>query len=111
VSLTTLGEALAIANQFPLDAELFLPFDEVWGSSTRCAVEPVYQYADGSTLPQIALQNGLESALNVAQFQDIVENARQQRPGASVAQLVEAFLFYFDRDAFIDFDKHAEPNK
>lgn len=69
---------------------------------------PVDRYADEPPDPEIAVRNGLGRALQVAQVQDIVDNARQQRPRASDGELVEAFLFYYDRDAFIDFSRSAE---
>lgn len=110
MDLTTLGEALSVADRLLLDADLFLPFDEVWGPHTRCAVVAVDRYADEPEVPEVAGRNGLGRALQVAQLQDIVDNARQQRPGASVEELVAAFLFYYDRDAFIDFNKNVEPS-
>jgi hypothetical protein len=110
IGLATLGEVLSQADRLPLDADLFMPFDEVWKPDTRCAVESMDRYAGEAAVPQVAARNGLGRALQVAQVQDIVDNARQQLPGASVKQLVEAFLFYYDRDAFIDFSKSAEPS-
>jgi hypothetical protein len=106
--LKTLGEVLSSTDHLPLDAELFLPFDEGWGPDTRCAVEPVDPYADEPEVPELAALNGLGRTLQIAQVQDIVSNARQQRPGASVAELISAFLFYYDRDAFIDFSADPE---
>jgi hypothetical protein len=108
VGLTRLGEVLSAADRLPLDADLFLPFDEVWGPDTRCAVASVDRYADEPVLPDLAARNGLGRALQVAQVQDIVDNARQQLPRAKSEDLVEAFLFYYDRDAFIDFSRRAE---
>jgi hypothetical protein len=110
VGLATLGETLSAADRLPLDADLFLPFDEVWQPSTRCIVERVDRYADEPEVPEVAARNGLSRALQVAQVRDIVDNARQQRPGAGAAELVAAFLFYYDRDAFIDFGRPAEPH-
>lgn len=107
MELTTLGKVLSIADQLPLDADLFLPFDEVWEPNTRCAVERMDRYAEEPAVPEVATRNGLGRALQIAQVQDIVDNARQQRASASVEELVEAFLFYYDRDAFIDFSKSA----
>ena len=109
MGLTTLGEVLSVADRLPLDADLFLPCDAVWAPDTRCAVEPVDRYAEEPAVPEVAARNGLARALQVAQVQDIVDNASQQRPGASVEELVEAFLFYYDRDAFMDFSRSAEP--
>jgi hypothetical protein len=82
VGLKTLGEVLSAAGRLPLDADLCMPFDEVWGPDTRCAVAPVDRYADEPAVPEVAARNGLERALQVAQVQDIVANARQQLPGA-----------------------------
>lgn len=108
MGLTTLCEALSVADRLSLDADLFLPFDEVWGPDTRCAVEMVDRYADVPEVPEVAARNELARALQVAQVQDIVVNARQQQPEVSAEELVAAFLFYYDRDAFIDFSKSAE---
>jgi hypothetical protein len=108
VVLTTLGTVLLNANELPLDADLFLPFGEVWGPTTRCAVLPVDRYADEPVVPDLAAQNGLERALQVAQLQDVVDNARQQRACLSVEAIVAAFVFFYDRDAFINFDNFAE---
>jgi hypothetical protein len=107
VGLKTLGEVLLTADQLQLDADLFLPFDEEWGPDTRCAVETVDPYADEPEVPELAARHGLGRTLQAAQVQDIVDNARQQKPEASMAELIAAFLFYYDRDAFIDYS--AEP--
>jgi hypothetical protein len=103
VGLTTLREVLSTAERLPLDTNLYLPFDEVWAAGTRCVVARVDRYAEEPTTPELAAQHGLGYALQAVQVQDIVINAREQRPGITVEDLVEAFLFFYDRDAFIDF--------
>lgn len=110
VALSTLGTVLLNANELSLDADLFLPYDEIWVSTTRCAVIPVDRYADDNDddIPDLAAQNELERALQIAQVKDIVANARQQRNQLSVEELVAAFLFYYDRDAFINFKEIDE---
>ena len=104
MSLTTLGAVLQNADELSSDAVLFLPHGEVWNSITRCAVIAVDRYADEDDVPDLAVQNNLERALQIAQVQDVVVNARQQRNQLTVENLVTAFLFYYDRDAFIIFD-------
>ena len=104
VSLTTLGAVLLNADDLSLDADLFLPYGEVWDSTTRCAVIPADRYADEYNTPDLAVQNNLERALQIAQVQDVVVNARLQRSKVTVENLVAAFLFYYDRDAFSNFD-------
>ena len=42
-------------------------------------------------------------SLSVAQVQDIIANAREQIAEPTPEQLLTAFLFYYDRDAFINF--------
>lgn len=44
------------------------------------------------------------AALRLADVEDIVANARAQKPAASEAELLEAFLYYYDNDAFITFE-------
>ncbi len=39
----------------------------------------------------------------VATLQDIVSNAREQKRSASLMDLFAAFEFYYERDAFIEF--------
>lgn len=40
-------------------------------------------------------------ALGISALQDVVGNAKQQRPGCSLSDLMKAFLFYHRNDAFI----------
>lgn len=103
MSLTTLGAVLLNADELASDAVLFLPYGEVWNSTTQCAVIAVELYADEDDVPELAVQNNLERAMQIAQVQDVVVNARQQRSQLTVENLVTAFLFYYDRDAFIIF--------
>lgn len=99
--LTTLREALETVDGAPYDAALFLPPAEVWSLDTPCAVLRVDPYDDSEAPPPFARQHELTRALSVAQVQDIVCNIRQQVAAPSPEQLLAAFLFYYDRDAFI----------
>jgi hypothetical protein len=103
--LIPLREALTLAETSPYDAALFLPGDAVWAIDTPCAILAVDPYDDGAVDPPFARQHGLRHALSVAQIQDIVANAREQIDEPTPEQLLAAFLFYYDRDAFIDFGK------
>jgi hypothetical protein len=73
---------------------------EVWQVETECAVLPD---SDIDGVPAVAQQNGLSYALGIAAVQDVVENAREQNVNVSLAQLLQAFLFYYDHDAFMTF--------
>ena len=96
-----LGGVLAGIEHFPARHGLFLPTDEEWDEHTRCAVLPMSDEDDEA--PPFAAEHGLEYALGVYAVQDVVANARLQVPAPSDRMLVDAFLFYFDNDAFIDF--------
>jgi hypothetical protein len=101
--LIPLREALTLAETSPYDAALFLPGDADWALDTPCAILAVDPFDDGEADPQFARQRGLRRALSVAQVQDIVANAREQIAEPKPEQLLTAFLFYYDQDAFITF--------
>lgn len=52
-------------------------------------------------LPEFARRHGLSETLSISVAQDIVGNARLQKAEATPAELVEAFNFYWEHDAFI----------
>jgi hypothetical protein len=101
--LISLREALAHAETSPHNAALFLADDAAWALDTPGAILAVDPYDDGEYDLPFARQHGLRHVLSVAQLQDIVANAREQIAEPTPGQLLAAFLFYFDRDAFIDF--------
>ena len=47
--------------------------------------------------------NGLLCCIGIQAVQQVVDNARQQLQNCSVEQLFDAFLYYYDNDAFIEF--------
>ncbi len=101
--LITLGKALEAVNDSSYDAYFFLPPDEVWNADTPCAVIEIDPYDDSDDDPAFARTHGLRKSLSVPQAQDVVRNAREQLGSPTAQQLVTAFLFYYDRDAFISF--------
>jgi len=103
----TLGEVLGIGEDLPFSHSLFLSLDVVWDATTPCAILDVDELEDPAQHP-IALKHGLQDIIGSNEVQDIVINARDQIVGATGEQLLEAFLFYIDNDAFIDF---SEPRR
>lgn len=87
-----------------MDAALYLPDDEAWGLETRGAVLDEDPYDENDPVPLFALQHGLRRVLSVPQCQDIIANARAQVKLPTLDQLLSAFLFYYDHDAFICFE-------
>jgi len=104
----TLQEALLdIAGQ-PETAWVYLPADKNWDLNSMCAileseeVPPELEDELDAGVPAFAKANDLIQALPVTVVQDVTQNALAQRPGASPTDLLEAFLFYYEHDAFID---------
>jgi hypothetical protein len=67
-------------------------------------VPPDLEDEPDAGVPDFAKMNGLIRTLEVATLQDVVSNARFQRPQATLDELFNAFRFYHDRDAFIQFE-------
>jgi len=101
--MRALSDVLSAAESLPWDHALFLAADRNW---TLDSVSMVLSTRDcgSEEVPEPAAANGLIYALNVAQVQDIVCNARQQRPDCSTEDLLEAFLYYHKYDAFLVFE-------
>ena len=102
-SLITLGEALNLADSLPDGTALFLRLGERWNLDTPCAYLKIDIYETSDTLPPFATQHGLGETLSGFQLEDIMINIRQQVEEPSADELLAAFLFYYNRDAFIDF--------
>jgi hypothetical protein len=100
----TLGEALRVGEDLPFSHSLFLPLDVSWNATTPCAILNADHLDDPDQHP-IAIEHGFRSVIGTNEIQDIVINAREQLSAATVEQLLEAFLFYIDNDAFFDFQE------
>jgi hypothetical protein len=80
-----------------------MPFDKKWKLDTQCAVLDPNDCEGDAEVPEFAAQNGLSYVLSVQQIQDIQANATAQRQGLTDQELFEAFLYYYDNDAYIKF--------
>lgn len=93
------------ASELSWKDSLFLPKDEVWTLNTKCAVLNTDDLEEDEEEPQFASENNLIYALNIHTVQDIVNNAWEQRSNCLEEDLLKAFLYYYDNDAFITFDE------
>jgi hypothetical protein len=48
------------------------------------------------------INNGYCYLLNMDQIEDVIDNLMQQKALPSEQELLEAIIFYYERDAFID---------
>jgi|SRR4029453_7305622 hypothetical protein len=98
----TLGEVLRIGEDLPFRHSLFLPLENSWNATTPCAILDADDLDEPDQHP-MAVEHGVRSVIGTNEVQDIVTNAREQLPAITSEQLLEAFLFYIDNDAFIVF--------
>ncbi|MNN82388.1 hypothetical protein D3C81_1993180 [compost metagenome] len=63
---------------------------------------------DEDDVPELAKDNDLIDALSIQTIQDIVNNAYEQKSNCTIEELLKAYLYYFDNDAFIDFEKPSD---
>jgi len=53
--------------------------------------------------PEVVRTNNWQEVLDAASIEDIVDNARAQLEDVSVGDLLQAFIYYVENDAFIKF--------
>lgn len=105
--LVPLKTVLLSIKDEPPRAWLYLPKDRNWSIDSLCAVleseevPPELEDDPEAGVPQFAKQNELLQALPVTVVQDVVMNAKAQKPDASPEDFFRAMLFYYRHDAFI----------
>ncbi|WP_147375511.1 DUF7716 domain-containing protein [Jiangella rhizosphaerae] len=83
------------------DHALYAPGGRPYSEETPVLVWDVDDVSDDTDLPAEAIALGYDYVLGIQDVQGIVQNARQQRPDTTSADLLAAFHFYLDNDAFI----------
>ena len=99
---TTIREVLERAAVF--DGWFYLP-EKPWSKDTQGIFVKEDRGADPSDPfpPQILSPCRLVEALDAEGIEDIISNAESQLDSPSIEKLFEAFLFYIENDAFIEF--------
>lgn len=96
-------------DKFKWSDALFLPEDEVWNKDIEGMVlDPDDVEDEEDEVPKEAKEKNLIYALNIQTIQSIVHNSYQQKSKLSVEELVEAYLYYYDYDTYIDFEGKEE---
>jgi hypothetical protein len=86
---------------------VFLSKDVPWELESECLVSimdevpPEEEDIDEAGYPEEVLNAHFMAALPTAEVGSIVFNAKAQKPDASDTDLLEAFLYYYDHDAYI----------
>jgi len=104
------GDVLERIHEYSVRAWLYLPKVDPWRMSASCAViesEDAPESIADTLDPALAREHDLQRALPVSVVQDIVLNAHEQIDVASRRDLFSAFVYYYDHDAFIDFEQRG----
>ena len=78
------------------------------GSITKDSTVLIFDFDDldnDEDVPQKAVAIDLESVITKSEIEDIIYNAKLQKHIVSSDDLLEAFIFYVENDAFIQYDQ------
>ena len=95
-----LAYVLEHIEEFNWSDALFLPEDEKWNLKTKCMI---LDLDDVDEVPKQDAKKNLIYTLDIQTIQSINKNAYEQKKDCSRTDLVEAFLYYYDYDAYIKF--------
>ena len=85
---------------------LYLPEAETWHLNSKCLVlDPNDVEDDSEDIPADAKNNQLMYTLDVNTVQSIYENLEMQNQVFTEEELLSAFLYYYDKDAYIIIEK------
>ena len=96
-----LGELLVTVENYPLRFAVFLPEDEMWTVSSDAVLADIDEMEPDVDWIELDGKR-YKNALGLDAVVDVVVNARLQRSDLTVEVLMKAFLYYYDRDAFIE---------
>ncbi|SCW66692.1 hypothetical protein SAMN04487970_102646 [Paenibacillus tianmuensis] len=102
--LMVLRDILNNIEQFEWSDDLFLPEDETWSLDTKGAVLPDDiddMENDSDEIPKFAKEHNLKYVLGIDSVRGIISNISDQKASCTDNDLFEAFLYYYDNDAFL----------
>lgn len=104
--LSTLAEILATSDRFNWSDKLYCEPVFPYTKTTKAAVLPedyTERELEEAGEPEFAVKNGLTYTLGMQALQDLASSARKQKPDCTTKDLIAAFNYYLDHDAFIEF--------
>lgn len=101
----TLGMVLQNINNYKWSDALFLLDEDEWGEDTKGVIlDPDDVENDEEDVPKFAKENNMVDALDIGTIQEIYDNAIQQKKECTLDELISAYLYYYNNDAFITFE-------
>ena len=95
-------------KEYPDECDLYMKDEFPWSAATPCAVlstRDLFPEED----PPFAVEKGLRHGLSVQQAQDMVSNAKEQKRQLTDEEIIRAFNYYYDNDAYVDLGRLYEP--
>jgi hypothetical protein len=108
-AIMTFEDVLGTIAQQSSRAWVYLPDSHDWSLQSKAAIleseEVPSELEDepDAGIPAFAKANNFIQVVPVTVLQDIVTNARTQKPDSSPAELFRAFQYYYKNDTFISF--------
>ena len=96
-----LSEVIDIIETLPWDQALYLKGTPPWQACSPCAVLDPDEFDALQNRPLFSDEHELHYALSIQTVQDIVANAKAQKPDVDLAGLIEALNYYYRNDAFM----------
>jgi hypothetical protein len=97
-----LSEILTTIEQIDIECELYMPEDVEWDLNTLCWVAKYDECEDSEEDPPYVQEHNLVYVFQIETVFSIVSNAKQQNCEVTLQSLYDAFIHYYDHDAFID---------
>lgn len=105
--IRTLGEMLKSRDELEWGLSFFMKGNYPFHENTPVILIPETVHLpegdEGHISEQTALAEGFIDVFDASEVQDIVDNAIEQLPDATPEQLLQAFNYYYENDAFIEF--------
>jgi hypothetical protein len=98
IAIQRLGTVLQHVDAMNPSHCLYLSFEQRWTVDSDCLVLAT---SDIDGTPDAAVENGMEYVIGLDAVQDAIVNAAQQVPVLTAQQRFDAFVFYYDNDAFL----------
>ena len=102
-----LSDAIREYKSHPNNTWLYLPSNNQWIHSSMAAVmemkevPPEMEDDDIAGRPQYAIDNNLIEVIESQTLKSIIDNLIVQNPSASEEDMFNAFIFFYENDAFI----------
>lgn len=102
IKLANLGEVLAEPDSYLPALRLYISFVAPWTPASECMLS---DEGDAEHPPMPAMERGMEYVMGIDAVQDAMANAIEQRAGLTNEERFDAFVHYYDNDAFILFSR------